>query len=52
VATVARATLAGDRWRIRGVLIQCVRGVTGAIPGTDPLRSLLSAEHRRERRRP
>ncbi len=50
-APVARATAAGDRSRLRGIPVQCARGVTGAIPGSDPVRSLLAAEHRRERRR-
>ena len=39
-----------DRERLRG--LPCVaREVTGAQPGTDPLRALLRKEARRERRR-
>ena len=47
-ATVARATLAGDRRRLRGV--PCVaRGVSGTAPGTDPVAELIrkGSTHRR-----
>jgi hypothetical protein len=49
--TVAKATLPGDSRRLRGVPLQCVRGATGAIAGTDPVQALLAAEHRSERGR-
>lgn len=33
--TVSRATLPGDNRRLRGIPV-CARGVSGAIPGTNP----------------
>lgn len=47
-ATVARATLPGDRRRLRGIPV--VGGVGGTSPGTDPLAETLRNERRRERR--
>jgi hypothetical protein len=40
VDTVVKATLAGDNRRLRG-LPAVGRGVSGHIPGTDPLEALL-----------
>lgn len=48
-ATVARATLAGDARRLRG-LPAIGRGVGGTIPGTSPEGALLAAEGRRMQR--
>jgi hypothetical protein len=45
-ATVIQATLAGDSSRLRG-LPAIARGVSGAIPGTQPERALLAKERRR-----
>jgi hypothetical protein len=44
--TLARATLAGDGRRLRGIPAVS-RGTSGAIAGTDPLRALLAKERRR-----
>lgn len=38
--TVARATLPGDPFRLRGIPI-CARGVGGVSPGTNPVAALL-----------
>jgi hypothetical protein len=46
-ATVARATLPGDKRRLRG--IPAVGGVCGTVPGTDPLGALLAKERRARR---
>ena len=50
--TVARATLPGDRRRLRGIPVHGRGSGGGAIPGTDPLQALLHKEARgRQRRR-
>ena len=43
--TVTRATLPGDRRRLRGIPV--VGGVGGTSPGTDPLAELMRKEHHR-----
>jgi len=45
--TVARATLAGDDRRLRGIPM-IGRGVGGCLPGANPVAELMRAEHRRE----
>lgn len=47
-ATVARATLAGDSRRLRGVPV--IGGVSGTSPGSDPVAEVLRRERQSERR--
>lgn len=42
--TTTRATLPGDRRRLRGIPV--AGGATGTSPGTDPLAALLAKERR------
>ncbi len=43
ITTVARATLAGDERRLRGIPVTG-RGIGSTVPGTDPLAALLQKE--------
>lgn len=49
VETVARATLPGDRRRLRGIPV--AGGACGTSPGTDPLQAAIHNESHRARTR-